>query len=213
MCEIRINQFTEVAKRLKEDPDSRQGTIVIFDPARDFLPTKDVPCTNLMRFSIRENKLNMMVVMRSNDLWFGYPYDVFNFTVLQEMMAGLLDVEVGKYTHVVDSLHLYDIHFEQAKKIIENSYDGVYKENKLIDARGFSDEDLSLAYNAEHLTRETGDSVDVEFISETLDKISNEYWKSLAAVLAVYNFKKAKRSEEEVNLLREKITNEFNGLL
>lgn len=212
---ITINQFVEVARRLKEDPDSRQGTIMIFDPSRDFQPTKDVPCTNMMRFSIRDGKVNMMVVMRSNDLWFGYPYDVYNFTVLQELMAGLLNVEVGKYTHVVDSLHLYETHFEAAKKLIDTPYatHGIYKNQELVDARNFKDDDLNHGFVVEHLTRENGNDVSVTQLVEELEKIQNDYIRSLAAVLAVYNFKKAKREEDEINTLRTYIINEFRGLL
>lgn len=210
--QIKVNQFIEVARKLKEDPHSRQGTIMIFDPSRDFLPTKDVPCTNLMRFSIRDNKLNMMVVMRSNDLIKGYVYDVFNFTMLQEMMAGLLDVEVGKYTHVVDSIHLYESDFELAKDIIISPDENIYDNFELIDARNFSDEDLSYSFNIEQLTRETGQEISVEQVIEELEKIKNKYFQSLAAVIATYNFRKYKRNQDELDSLKNYITNEFSKI-
>lgn len=216
LMKIRVNQFFEVYKRLKEDKYSRQGTIVLFDPTKDFAPTKDVPCTNLMRFSIRNDKLNMFVVMRSNDLWFGYPYDVYNFTVLQEIMAGLLGVEVGKYTHIVDSLHLYDIHFEQAKQLIETEHKTIYDNFEIKDLRLTSeqlDTVSSIVFNVEHITRENGNDVELNTIVELIESIENEYWSSLAAVIATYNFKKAKRSEEEIQTLRSFIKNEFSQLL
>ena len=50
----------------------------------------------------------MTTYMRSNDLWMGFPYDVFQFTCLQTLLAMELDVELGTYTHVAGSLHLYE---------------------------------------------------------------------------------------------------------
>ena len=46
--------------------------------------------------------------MRSNDAFLGLPHDVFCFTMLQEIVARTLSIEVGNYKHVVGSLHLYE---------------------------------------------------------------------------------------------------------
>ncbi|AEO93578.1 thymidylate synthase [Bacillus phage G] len=213
---IQINQFNEVFKKLKNDNHSRQGTISMFDPAKDFNETKDVPCTNLLRFSIRDGKLNMLVVMRSNDIIFGTPYDIYNFTMLQEIMAGLLEVEVGKYTHVVDSLHLYETHFELAKEIINHQYEDVYNNFEPMDAR-LKGEELdkvtNLTFNIENITRETGDVVEIPFLVEQISSIENEYWRSIVALIATYNVRKAKRSQEEIDELKSLVTNEFKGLI
>lgn len=210
----KVNQFAEVVDRLKKDPESRQGTIVLFDPNKDFKNTKDVPCTNLMRFSIRNGKLNMRVVMRSNDLWFGYPYDVYNFTVLQEIMAGMLNVEVGTYTHIVDSMHLYEMHFEKAKELIDNPQSSIYDTFEPIDARVDERFDFDSLFRVESITRENGDTVQLEEVIDTINNISEQpYWASIAAVLAAYNFKKAKRSQEEIDKIKALIVNEFQFLV
>lgn len=213
---IRVNQFTKIFEKLSQDNDSRQGTIVMFDPTKDFEETKDVPCTNLMRFTIRNGKLNMLVFMRSNDLIYGLPYDIFNFTMLQEIMAGLLGIEVGKYTHVVDSLHLYETHFELAKEIISNSNNKtIYDDLNIMDAR-LSPKELevtsNLIFNIENITREAGESVDTSFLVEKINSIENEYWKSLAATIIVYNLRKSKREQEELNIFKKYITNEFSKI-
>ena len=46
--------------------------------------------------------------MRSNDVWMGFPYDVFQFTCMQILMSMELGVEIGTYTHIAGSLHLYE---------------------------------------------------------------------------------------------------------
>jgi thymidylate synthase len=106
----RVDQLDQVRQLLGRDPDSRQGVIQLFDPDRDTCGHRDVPCTLGYRFFVRNGHLQMHTTMRSQDLWLGFPYDVFAATLLQELLAGWLGVEVGEYHHFVDSLHLYKAH-------------------------------------------------------------------------------------------------------
>lgn len=100
-----FNQWEHVKALLRDDPLSRQAVIHIKDASNK--PTKDMPCTVSLQFFIRDNKLYMITNMRSNDIWMGFPYDVFSFTALQVKMAMELGVGVGDYTHIAGSLHLY----------------------------------------------------------------------------------------------------------
>jgi thymidylate synthase len=101
-----FNQWDYVREMLTKDPLSRQAVIHIKDASRK--QTKDTPCTMSLQFLIREGRLYMTTIMRSNDIWLGFPYDVFSFTALQVIMAMELGVEVGEYTHIAGSLHLYE---------------------------------------------------------------------------------------------------------
>lgn len=103
-----FDQMEYVEKALRKDPNSRQAVIHIKDPV-DYTenPTHDVPCTVCFQYFIRDGALHATTYMRSNDLWTGFPYDVFSFTCLQIMLAFRLGVNVGTYTHMVGSLHLY----------------------------------------------------------------------------------------------------------
>lgn len=100
-----FNQFDHVVDLLKKDPNSRQAVIHIKDPTNT--PTKDLPCTVCLQYFIRDNKLYATTYMRSNDIWLGFPYDVFSFTCFQILLAMRLGVEIGDYTHIAGSLHLY----------------------------------------------------------------------------------------------------------
>jgi thymidylate synthase len=100
-----FDQWEYVKNLLKADPNSRQAVIHIKNPM-DY-KTKDTPCTVCLQFFIREGKLFLTTYMRSNDVWFGFPYDVFNFTCFQIRMAMELGVGIGSYTHIAGSLHLY----------------------------------------------------------------------------------------------------------
>lgn len=69
---------------------------------------------------IRNSKLDCFVNMRSNDVIWGVPYDVFSFTSLQEILANDLKVDLGTYHHYVSSMHIYDYHYELANKIVSS---------------------------------------------------------------------------------------------
>lgn len=101
-----FDQWDYVKGLLMKDPNSRQAVIHI--KAADDTPSKDVNCTVCLQFLLREGKLNMTVYMRSNDIWMGFPYDVFSFTAMQCKMAMELNVGIGTYTHIAGSLHLYE---------------------------------------------------------------------------------------------------------
>lgn len=109
-----FDQVEQVIKQLKDNPDSRQAVLHIKE-ARNLIddPTKDLNCTVCNQLFIRDGKLDMTTYMRSNDLWMGFPYDVFQFTCLQILIAMKLDVKIGTYTHVAGSLHLYKRDFEK----------------------------------------------------------------------------------------------------
>lgn len=104
-----FDQWDYVKKCLEKDRNSRQAVIQI-RPAEDYIekPTKDMPCTVSLQFFIRDNKLHLTVYMRSNDIWMGFPYDCFNFCAFLVKMAMELNVEIGTYTHIAGSLHLYE---------------------------------------------------------------------------------------------------------
>ena len=101
-----FDQYEYVKELLKKDRNTRQAVIHIKEPNNK--PSKDINCTVCLQFFIRENKLYLTTYMRSCDLWYGFPYDVFNFCNLQVLLSMELGVELGTYTHICGSLHLYE---------------------------------------------------------------------------------------------------------
>ncbi|MEV4197543.1 thymidylate synthase [Micromonospora globbae] len=115
-----VDQLDAVVRKLSSDRDSRQAVIQIYDPSRDHRGHRDVPCTLGYRFFIRQGRLVMHTSMRSQDLWLGFPYDIFATTLLHELIAGWLGVEIGEYHHHVDSLHLYAEHASAAAECLHH---------------------------------------------------------------------------------------------
>lgn len=115
-----FNQVEKVIEILQKDPDSRRAKININVPNPNVVETLDEPCTMSLHFIIRKGNLHCTTIMRSNDIWFGFPYDVAFFTELQKYIADRLGVGYGWYTHFAVSLHLYDRDAEKIAAIVEN---------------------------------------------------------------------------------------------
>lgn len=115
------NQLEYCYNQLKEDKDSRQAVITINDYT-DRRVSLDKPCTLSLQFLIRENKLDMIVNMRSNDLLWGLCLDVPAFCFLQEVMAFWLGVEIGVYIHQPASLHYYKEFEDNITSLISSNH-------------------------------------------------------------------------------------------
>ena len=100
-----FDQWEWCKQELNNNPNSRRAVIHIKEPSDK--DSKDVNCTVCLQFFIRDEKLYCTTYMRSNDIWLGYPYDVFQFTCMQILMSMELGIELGTYTHIAGSLHLY----------------------------------------------------------------------------------------------------------
>jgi thymidylate synthase len=104
----RTSQLDIVLQMLKDNPETRQAAISIYDAKEVSDYTNDTPCTYAVQFTIVNNRLDMCVTMRSNDLWYGFCNDQYQFSKLQELMAFRLDIETGVYYHFAHNMHLYN---------------------------------------------------------------------------------------------------------
>jgi thymidylate synthase len=119
-----IDQIDVIARKLVEDPSTRQAIINIWNPEIDLEPGKDIPCNNWLHFFIRNEKLYMNVAQRSSDVVWGFSgIDAFSWSVLHEMMAHWVGVEMGDFTYFISSLHVYDRHYKRLDKILEDYAD------------------------------------------------------------------------------------------
>lgn len=108
---------------LLNDKDTRQAILRFSLPEHAYPGVKDFTCTMHANFLIRSDKLNMSVVMRSNDLVKGLVYDLPWFCSLMDRMLGELKhkyptLEKGVYTQFVHSIHAYEKDEAVIKKMI-----------------------------------------------------------------------------------------------
>lgn len=125
-----VDQIGWCADQLLDDTWSRQSVLTIWRPRPP--KSRDIPCTVAMQFIIRPDssdadryRLNTLVTMRSSDAWLGWPYDVFNFSMISGYLIALLqnrrpswEIEPGTLYLTAGSQHLYDSNRDAAEDII-----------------------------------------------------------------------------------------------
>ena len=104
----RENQLEYVIKKLRKHKETRHAAISIYDCKEHDKYKKDTPCTYAVQFTIINDKLNMSVYMRSNDLWYGFCNDQYCFSMLQKLVAERLKMPVGWYYHHAHNMHIYN---------------------------------------------------------------------------------------------------------
>jgi len=103
-----IDQIAECLRMLEANPEDRRIVASIWNPELDLnTQSKDLPCNDLIMFKIREDKLNITIQNRSNDLHWGLVTNVFQFSFIAEMMSLCLGRELGQQVHNSNSLHVY----------------------------------------------------------------------------------------------------------
>lgn len=101
-------QIDDIIDRLRKDPSDRRAVIEIWRPGDLIAETKDPPCNTQLIFKLRDNKLHMTIINRSNDIHFGlFAVNLPTFGILQSYIAARLGVDMGYQTHFSNSLHFY----------------------------------------------------------------------------------------------------------
>ncbi|PII14344.1 thymidylate synthase [Stenotrophomonas indicatrix] len=195
---FRSRQIYRVLSLLKSKSTSRRAVLQIFRKD-DLRNSKEVPCTISLQFLLRSEKLDLIASMRSNDALIGLPHDVFAFTMIQEIAARHLKVEVGTYTHFVGSLHLYTSDISRAKEYIS---DGLQRVTPM-PAMPIGDPlpRVKLLLSAEQSIRETGNSIKI-------GKDIENYWKDIIYILRSYHYIQ-KKDRSGVHRMKNKLSSDF----
>lgn len=111
-AQMELDQLRAALHAFIHNADTRQVVLQYWDARRDFpLPaerSKDVPCNIMSHLLVRDGRLEWLQVIRSNDPIWGMPYNLFQFSAVQEVLAGWLGIELGSYQQVSNSLHVYE---------------------------------------------------------------------------------------------------------
>ena len=138
------SQFDSVVSSLRRDPDSRRAVFTILSGDDVNVPESvGIPCTVSLQVLVRDGKLSMHTMMRSCDAYRGLPYDFFFFTLLQELIATTLGLEIGSYTHSAASAHIYESDVARAERYIQSDHAGEVSEMRAMDP-GIKPRDIAL---------------------------------------------------------------------
>lgn len=104
----RNEQLLKCIEQLRNNKNTRQAWVTIYDGKEKDSYEFDTPCTLSVGFSVVDNRLNISVLMRSNDLVYGFCNDQYCFSKLQELVASELDLKMGTYFHYAHNMHIYE---------------------------------------------------------------------------------------------------------
>ncbi|MDE0122496.1 MAG: thymidylate synthase [bacterium] len=194
------NQFLNVVRRLRDHPHSRRAVIQLFRASDVSVDANNIPCTSTLQFLCRDDKLDLITNMRSNDVFLGLPHDVFAFTMFQEIIARSLSIELGTYKHVVGSLHLYDADRDSAKRFLQEGWQSTTLPMPAMPT-GDPWPAIHAILDVEAAFREARPPSSV-----SLDRLE-AYWADLAYLLAFFRAYKDK-DVDRAGALREQVTSQ-----
>ena len=145
---------------------------------------------------LRDGKLHLIVYMRSNDVIWGLPHDVFCFTMLQEIVARELEADLGLYRHMVGSLHLYEDNREEACSFLGEGWQSTRAVMPDM-PDGDQWKAISEAVQTEAVIR-AGDPID-----DSSFAASDPYWADLMRLLLVFREARRQNWDEVTNLKKQ----------
>ena len=214
IAQSRFTQWEYVVNELKADPDSRRAVMHLRVPSDSVDAKLDVPCTLALQFFIRNGALHQIVHMRSSDVILGIAYDVPAFTMFQEIMANELGVDLGTYTHVSNSLHIYERHFSMAEEIIdfENKMQsrswwsncGEYAEDTGLSLKGLQEKIIRPMFHAEAALWEANTPAMILSVVNSYSTaiVSGTIWDDMFKLLAVKRLRKGGYPAAAKNLMK-----------
>jgi thymidylate synthase len=191
------DQVHRVIQLLKDKRDSRQAVLQLFDRTDTLEPHKDVPCTCTLQFLVRDSRLHMLTSMRSNDAWLGLPHDIFTFTMIQELVARSVGIELGEYKHVVGSLHLYDKDQDKALRFLSEGWQMRRPMPPMPKGNPWAAVKSLVAFESEV---RTGCNT-TPMPPDTMDT----YWGDLATLLTIYKAGLIPNNQTEIRRLKRRI--------
>jgi thymidylate synthase len=183
------DQIADAIKLFENNLNTRQIVLSIWNPDLDLgTKTNDIPCNDIVMLKVRDGKLITTIQNRSNDLHWGLPTNVFQFSFITELIAACLNLKLGTQTHNSQSLHIYEWN-EIATRMLSCDGNQLYNDsNELYSEAGAKE--MPIDFNFSH-----------EFAGNRLREI--DY--NLNVIL--YNLEKISRGgdeiEEEINNVRD----------
>ncbi|GAB3861554.1 hypothetical protein GCM10028822_41210 [Hymenobacter terrigena] len=176
------DQVANIIELLRRKPTSRQAVIQLFDAEDVASGHHEVPCTCTLQFLLRDERLHLVVHMRSNDAYLGLPHDIFTFTMLQELVARSLGTVLGSYYHFVGSMHLYDNKINKAQQYLN---EGVQPTTRVMPPMPLGDPwpAIGQVVAAEERIRQGGGL-------DSNDLALSPYWLDLLRLLQLYHLSK-----------------------
>lgn len=114
-----VDQLNQVIEKLDRDRSDRHGVVSIWDPATDLtVKQKNVPCPVMFTVGAIGGRLNLHLMVRSNDMVLGHPTDVAGFALLTHILAQHLSLMPGVLTVSISNAHVYENQVPFAEELL-----------------------------------------------------------------------------------------------
>jgi thymidylate synthase len=112
-----VDQLKNLVYSINTNPDSRRLMISAWAP-HEMNDMALPPCHYAFQVYINNGVMDLMWQQRSADVFLGLPYDISMYGLLLEMLAKGADLKAGQLIGQLGDCHLYNNHFEQAKRYL-----------------------------------------------------------------------------------------------
>lgn len=109
-----IDQLQGAIDLIKNDPGSRR--IIVDSWAASFTDQMTLtPCHCMYQFYVRGEYLDMQLIVRSNDVFLGQPFNIAQYSLLLMMVSMVTGKHPGTLTYITGDTHIYLNHLDQVK--------------------------------------------------------------------------------------------------
>lgn len=114
------SQIEYVLHEIKNNPTSRRIQMNMFSAEDQLIKATEslIECAYSTHFSVKNGKLHMTLIQRSNDFITANNWNVTGYAALQHAIAMECDLDVGIFTHVIQDQHMYNKHLNQAGELV-----------------------------------------------------------------------------------------------
>ena len=115
-----IDQIKALVQGLRTQPHGRRHLVTMWNPS-DLDDVCLPPCHYAFQCFVEGQNLDMMVVMRSVDLFLGLPFDIASYGLLLQLIAKELGLIARDLTFALGDAHIYLNHFEQVQTVLQRA--------------------------------------------------------------------------------------------
>ena len=115
-----LDQVDYLIQELINNPSSRRHITTLWNPD-DLDDMSLTPCVYETQWHVKNGELHLEVGCRSNDMALGNPFNVFQYNVLQRMIAQVIGLKLGNYIYRIGDAHYYSRHEDLLKEQINRT--------------------------------------------------------------------------------------------
>ncbi len=101
-----VDQIKYVIDEIKRKPYSRRLVVTAWEPG-NATKSKLPPCHYSFAFNVSNGKLNCHLTQRSGDIALGIPFNLAAYSILTQIIAQEVELDVGYFAHTIIDAHIY----------------------------------------------------------------------------------------------------------